>query len=181
MLFKQSVKRQVLGVQRLLQCLCGSFAIALGAQISIPFVPIPLTLQTMAVLFVVSMLGSKGGTIAVLLYLLEGIMGLPVFAGFSSGIWRILSPTGGYLLGFVPAVYFSGTLLHRYHNRSFGAIFLAGLVGILITFVWGYLQLAYFVGFSRAYTLGIVPFYAADLLKLLIFSLWIWTFKKTKK
>jgi biotin transport system substrate-specific component len=122
------------------------------------------------------MLGPRRGTFAVLFYLLEGIIGLPVFAGFSSGVHVIWGPTGGYLFGFIPAVYLCGALLQKSHDRKFFGVFIAGLVGALAILLCGYLRLAYFIGFSQAYTLGIAPFYLADLLKLLIFSLLI--FKK---
>jgi biotin transport system substrate-specific component len=168
------MKYQNTKVSELLKSLFGAFVLTLGAQITVPFVPVPLTLQTMAIFFV-ALSGAKQGTLAVLFYLLEGAIGLPVFAGFSSGVHVILGATGGYLLGFVPAAYLSGVLFQKSLDKNFWTIFFAGLVGVLAVFVCGYLHLAYFVGFSRAYTAGVAPFYLTELMKLLIFSLLVCT------
>ncbi|MDR0756197.1 MAG: biotin transporter BioY [Puniceicoccales bacterium] len=170
MLLQKSIEYWHLNVRELLKGLLGSAVLFLSAQVTVPLIPVPLTLQTMAVLFIAS-LGAEQGTLAVLLYLLEGMFGLPVFAGLSFGIHEILGPTGGYLLGFIPAVYLSGTLLQKSHAKGFMAVFFAGLVGISIVLICGYLRLACFVGFSKAYILGIAPFFLTELLKLLVFSL----------
>jgi biotin transport system substrate-specific component len=169
------MKYQNSKVQELLRSLSWSLVLALCAQITVPFDPVPLTLQTMAVLFIAT-LGAKQGMFAVLFYLLEGAVGLPVFASFSSGIHEILGPTGGYLLGFIPAAYLAGMLFQKSHSKNFGSVFFAGSVGIFAVLVCGYLHLAYFVGFSEAYSLGIAPFYSVELMKLLIFALVV--FKK---
>jgi len=91
----------------------GSLLIAIAAQIRIPSVPVPLTLQTLAVLLVAGTLGSKRGTLAVAAYLLEGMAGLPVFAMWSAGPAYLLGTTGGYLVGFLPAAYMAGLCCER--------------------------------------------------------------------
>ncbi|MDR0633071.1 MAG: biotin transporter BioY [Holosporales bacterium] len=167
-------------VKGVLVSLLGSAAIALGAQATVPFIPIPFTLQTMALLFVAFTLGPNCGVAAVLLYLLEGIIGIPVFAGFSSGIHVILGPRGGYLLGFIPAVYLSGLYFRKLCNGSFPLVFLGGVIGSFIVLVCGYLHLSFFVGFSKACTLGVVPFCLTDLLKVLVFSVAVVVAKKSR-
>jgi biotin transport system substrate-specific component len=128
-------------------------------------------MQTLSILLTAAVLGSKMGLYTVLLFLLEGAMGIPVFSGFCSGITRLFGPTGGYLLGFVPAVFFVGKLLEMSRNRGFTRVFLIGCVGEVIIMVCGYLQLANFVGYHGALTLGVVPFLFTDLLKLIMFTL----------
>ena len=89
-----------------------SLVIALGAQIAIPlpFTPVPVTLQTLAVLLAGCTLGKGRGALAVIVYIVEGCAGLPVFSGGTGGIVHLLGPTGGYLVGFVAAAYLVGLL-----------------------------------------------------------------------
>jgi biotin transport system substrate-specific component len=162
--------RVAVGAPEGTKCLLGALFIVLCARITIPFDPVPFTLQTFAVLLVAAKLGAKLGAYSVLLYLAAGVCGLPVFARCGTGIQILLSPTGGYLFGFVPAVYFIGRLLQAASQRSFLVCFLAGLVGEIILFLCGACRLAAFVGFSRAYALGVAPFLLADLLKLTAFA-----------
>jgi biotin transport system substrate-specific component len=92
-----------------------SILIAISAQIAIPlpFTPVPLTLQTLVVLAAGVVLGSSRGALAITLYLLEGCAGLPVFSGAASGITHLLGPTGGYLIGFLPAAWLTGFLAEK--------------------------------------------------------------------
>lgn len=151
--------------------LFGSIFIALSAQITIPLIPVPATFQTFAILLVGALFGPKLGSKIVLLYLLEGICGLPVFANFSYGIAKIFGPTGGYLIGFVCATYLTGYLLQHGWKRNNLLIFSAGLLGDITLLTFGYLVLAYFVGYKNAYLFGIAPFYLSGLVKLLLFTL----------
>ncbi|MDR1288985.1 MAG: biotin transporter BioY [Holosporales bacterium] len=155
----------------LFQCFLGALIIALGSQICVPWVPVPLTFQTLFVLIVVSRLGANLGALSVLLYLIEGLAGIPVFAEFSAGPAILLGPSGGYLLGFIPAAYLTGIILNRFTNRTFLSVLLAGLAGEVALLVTGYLQLAHFIGFSDAYTVGILPFILGDFLKLTLFAM----------
>ncbi|MFU8778170.1 MAG: biotin transporter BioY [Roseovarius sp.] len=90
----------------------GSFLIALAAQISVPFYPVPLTLQTLAILMVGLTFGSRLGALTLLAYLAEGAMGLPVFAGGLNGV-ALMGPTAGFLLGFVAMAYLAGLAVER--------------------------------------------------------------------
>ncbi len=81
--------------------------------IQLPFSPVPITGQTMAVLLVGALLGSRRGALAVLAYIAEGLAGLPVFAGGAAGLARLFGPTGGYLVGFVAAAFLVGWLAER--------------------------------------------------------------------
>ncbi|MCI0331329.1 MAG: biotin transporter BioY [candidate division Zixibacteria bacterium] len=146
----------------------GSFLMALSAQIAIPlpFSPVPITGQTFAVLVVGMLLGRWRGTAAVLAYLTEGILGLPVFAGGVAGIAKILGPTGGYLVSFLPAAYLAGYLAEKGWDRKISTTFLAMTLGNVIIFGFGALWLARFVGLDQALSLGVLPFLAGDAVKI---------------
>ncbi|MDQ3287106.1 MAG: biotin transporter BioY, partial [Pseudomonadota bacterium] len=103
--------------------------VALTAQVSLPLLPVPLTLQTLGVLFTGAVLGSKRGTLALLLYVAEGAIGLPVFAGGLSGIGVLIGPTGGYLVGFIVAAGIVGLLAERGWDRRLIWAALAMVVG----------------------------------------------------
>ena len=93
--------------------LIGSIVLAISSKIKIPFYPVPMTMQTLAVLVIGVLYGWKLGIATIILYLFEGIIGLPVFAGTPEkgvGLTYFTGPTMGYLIGFIPAVFFSGLL-----------------------------------------------------------------------
>ena len=142
--------------------------IALSAQIAIPppFSPVPITGQTFAVLVVGMILGRWRGTAAVFAYLTEGILGLPVFAGGVAGIAKILGPTGGYLVSFLPAAYLVGYLAEKGWDRRTSTTFLAMILGNIVIFGFGALWLAKFVGINQAISLGVLPFLAGDVVKI---------------
>ena len=97
--------------------LIGSLVLAISSKIKIPFYPVPMTMQTLVVLVIGVIFGCKLGVATISLYLFEGIIGLPVFAGTPEkgmGLVYFTGPTMGYLLGFIPAVFFSGLLRINY-------------------------------------------------------------------
>jgi len=146
----------------------GSFLIALSAQVAIPLPvsPVPITGQTFAVLVVGMLLGRWRATAAVLAYLGEGILGLPVFSGGAFGVVKILGPTGGYLISFLPAAYLVGYLAEKGWDRRIFTTFLAMILGNVIIFGFGALWLVRFVGFDKALSLGVLPFLAGDVVKI---------------
>lgn len=149
--------------------LAGSLLIALSAQIAIPlpFSPVPVTGQTMAVLLVGALLGRRRGSLAVLVYIAEGIAGLPVFAGGAAGPARLLGPTGGYLVGFVAAAYLVGLLAERGWDRRVSTTAAAMALGNLVIYTVGVLWLTVFVGsLSAALAAGVLPFIPGDLVKI---------------
>ena len=99
--------------------LFGSLFVGICSQLAIylPFSPVPITGQTFAVLFVGAILGSKKGGLSLALYILEGIIGLPVFAGGTSGMAVLFGPTAGYLIGFIPAAVLVGYLAEKGFDR----------------------------------------------------------------
>lgn len=151
----------------------GSAFIALLAQVAIPlpFSPVPITGQTFAVLLVGALLGGTRGGLAVLLYLIEGTVGLAVFAGGGAGLARLAGPTGGYLVGFVAAAFVVGFLAKRGWDRRVWSTALAMLAGNVLIYAVGLPWLVHFVGGEKAFLLGLYPFVIGDLLKLTLAAL----------
>jgi biotin transport system substrate-specific component len=147
-----------------------------AAQVSIPlpFTPVPFTLQPMVVLLGGAALGSRLGMTSQLLYIAFGLAGLPVFAAspvLPQGLARLLGPTGGYLMSYPFAAFATGYLAERGLDRRYLTSVLAMGAGLAIIFTCGLLWLAFGVphgGLSSAVRSGLVPFLAADILKVLL-------------
>ena len=152
----------------------GALFVAIFAQVKIPlpFTPVPLTGQTFAVLLVAAALGSRRGAASMAFYIALGAFGLPIFAGGASGIVYLSGATLGYLIGFVLAAYIVGLLAERGLERSVRTSIIPFLVGTLIIYVCGVMWLAIVLGsFSKAITLGLVPFLIGDVIKLIAAAL----------
>ena len=141
---------------------------ALLAQISfpLPFSPVPLTGQTFAVFLTGALLGKCWGAVSLLLYILLGAAGLPVFHNAQGGLQIILGPTGGFLWGFVLGSYFLGKCVES--RDSYLALLLGMFLCLLTYFALGTLQLSYIAGLDlrQALLLGVLPFLPLDLVKL---------------
>ncbi|MBN2561884.1 MAG: biotin transporter BioY [Phycisphaerae bacterium] len=148
--------------------LAGSMLVALCAKIQVPMAPVPITLQTFAVLLVGAALGSRRGALALVAYLLEGAGGLPVFAGPSPGLMSFAGPTAGYLLAFPIAAFVVGYLAERGWDRRFTTAIAAMGVGQVIILALGFGWLAMFVGAKAAYATGVAVFVPGDVLKILL-------------
>jgi biotin transport system substrate-specific component len=152
-----------------------AFLTGIAAQIRlpIPFSPVPVTGQVFAVLLIGLLFGRKLGTGSQLFYVGLGGMGLPWFSGLSGGIAALAGPTGGYVLGFLPAVYLLGWLSERFELTGITEIFFAGLSGLGVIYFFGSLQLSLFLnaGLRETIALGVVPFIWIDLLKGLLVAL----------
>lgn len=149
----------------------GSLFVALLAQIEIPlpFTPVPITGQTLGVLLIGALLGSKRGAAALALYLAEGGLGLPFFAGGASGLGILTGATAGYLVGFVGAAYAVGWLAEQGLERSVRTSVIPFLVGTVIIYVCGAVWLSVVLGsVEQAVALGVVPFLLGDALKLML-------------
>jgi biotin transport system substrate-specific component len=146
--------------------------VALTAQVEIPLWPVPLTLQTLGVLFTGAVLGSRRGALALLLYLTEGALGLPVFAGGASGVGYMLGPTGGYLVGFVVAAGVVGRLAQRGWDRRLVWAAVAMVIGNVIIYACGVVWLAVFLGdLWGALVKGMLLFVVGDLIKIAVAAL----------
>jgi biotin transport system substrate-specific component len=146
----------------------GALLVALSAQVAVPvpFSPVPMTLQPLAVLVVGGALGAANGAGALVLYLALGALGLPVFAAGGSGVLRLLGPTGGYLLAFPVAAGVTGALAGR-SPSSVLRVLLACALGMVIIHLGGVAQLALLGGDpALAFRVGFLPFLTGDLLKI---------------
>jgi biotin transport system substrate-specific component len=173
-------QRQNRVIKNILVVVLGSLFIALAAQIQILLQPVPINFQDFAVLFIGMAYGWRLGGLTLVLYFIEGICGLPVFAKHLN-VAEFFSPAGGYLLAFLPAAMLSGYLVEKGFGRNFFSSALAGLCGLIIIFVGGILMLANFVGFDKSLQLGLYPFIFTDFLKLMLVASVIPMFWKSPK
>lgn len=148
--------------------LAGSALLAISAQISVPFYPVPVTGQTLVVLMIGMAYGSRLGAATLLAYLVEGGMGLPVFANGGAGWAYLAGPTGGYLTGFLVAAFILGLLAERGMGRGPVSTALAMLVGTAMIYLFGATWLSSFIGFEKALAAGVMPFLYGDVLKLVV-------------
>jgi biotin transport system substrate-specific component len=157
--------------------LLGAAILWASAKISVPFYPVPMSMQTFAVLLLAAAYGARLGVATVLLYLAQGALGLPVFQGTPQaglGLHYMVGPTGGYLVGFVVATAVVGALAERGFDRDPLRLFGAMLLGEAVIFLFGFAWLAWFallpnggagVGIGGAFAGGVAPFLLGDLVK----------------
>ena len=152
----------------------GALLVALSAQVvvPVPFSPVPMTLQPLAVLAVGGLLGAVGGFSAMVVYLILGVLGLPVFApGGLPGALRLIGPTGGYLMSYPFAAWVAGHLAERGFDRRYVTSVIAMAAGLVVVFAGGVMWLGFVVepsrGIGGALAAGFVPFVLPDLVKLL--------------
>ena len=146
----------------------GTLLLTISAKIHIPFWPVPLTMQTFVVLVLGMAYGWKLGAATMALYLAEGAIGLPVFSGTPErgiGLAYMAGPTGGYLAGFVAGAALCGWLAEKGWDRSWWRTAIAMSLGHVLILALGWAWLATLMGPAKAYALGVVPFYAATVLK----------------
>lgn len=146
----------------------GSLLLAVSAQIKIPLYPVPVTGQTLVVLLIGMVYGLRLGGITIAAYLLQGAIGLPVFAGGAFGIATLVGPTGGYLGGFLIAAVVMGFLAERGMGRNIISTIIAMIIGNAVIYVMGVSWLASFIGAEKALAAGVLPFLYGDALKLAV-------------
>jgi biotin transport system substrate-specific component len=147
----------------------GVCVLTLSAKIQVPFWPVPMTLQTLAVLMLAMGYGARLGAATVVAYLIAGSAGLPVFAGTPErgiGLAYMMGPTGGFLLGFVLAAWLAGMLAERGWDRSFLKCAAAMLIGHVVIFAAGLAWLTALMGAAKAIDIGLLPFLAASAVKI---------------
>ena len=138
-------------------------------SVPLPFSPVPISLTMIGIYLAVYAVGMWRGTIAVIIYLLLGLVGLPVFSGFSGGPAKLLGPTGGYLIGFVFTALISGFFVDRFWRKRL--VSAGGMIlGIGVAYIFGTAWLAYVAGmtFSQALAAGVIPYVGFDLVKIVI-------------
>ena len=166
-LIKEIKQSKVL--KNLFIALMGTILLAVSSKIRIPFYPVPMTMQTLMVLFLGIALGWKLGVATVALYLFEGIIGLPVFSGSPEkgvGIVYFTGPTMGYLIGFLLTVYFAGSISF---SKNLFIKFLQLSFSVSFIYILGILWLGTLIGWEKPlFQLGVQPFLLAELFKILI-------------
>ena len=149
--------------------LIGTILLAISSKIKIPFYPVPMTMQTLVVLFLGVALGWKLGVATVSLYLFEGIIGLPVFSGSPEkgvGIVYFSGPTMGYLVGFLFTVFFAGFFKF---NKNLLVKFIQLIFSVSFIYIFGIFWLGSLIGWEKPlFQLGMQPFLLAELFKILI-------------
>ena len=150
----------------------GSILLAISAKIKIPFYPVPMTMQTFVVVFIGLAFGWKIGVATILLYLMEGIIGLPVFAGTPEkglGLAYFMGPTMGYLVGFIFATFLAGYFSLK---KNIFFIFLKLIASVSLIYIFGILWLGNLIGWDKPIIeLGLKPFLLAELFKVSLLTI----------
>ena len=163
---------QIKLIKTLLIILLGSLALTVSAKIKIPFYPVPMTMQTFMVMFIGLSFGYKIGLATVSLYLLEGIVGLPVFSNSperGTGLVYFTGPTMGYLVGFLSACYFT-----KFVNQkdNLFKIFIKLVISVSTIYILGVIWLGSLIGWEKPIlSLGVYPFLLAELFKVILLSI----------
>ena len=169
-------------IKLILITIVGSILITISAKVKIPFYPVPMTMQTFVILLIGITLGYKIGLATVTLYLFEGIIGLPVFASSPEkgiGIAYFIGPTMGYLIGFLIAVYFSGSFKY---DKGIINTFLKLIFSVSFIYILGLIWLGTLIGWEKPiFKLGAQPFLIAELFKVLLLTLLTTNLIKIKK
>ena len=146
--------------------LLGIVLLSVSSKVSIPFYPVPMTLQTFVVYFIAASMGMVG-FFSTLAYVLLGLAGLPIFAA-GGGIGYVISPTFGYLYGMIIASFIITYLSRNSFNKSLVKLSISICLGGLVTFICGITHLSGFIGFEKAINVGLYPFIYSELLKIIL-------------
>ena len=159
-------------IKYLLTIFLGSLLLTISSKISIPFYPVPMTMQTFVVVLLGITFGWKIGLATISLYLFEGIIGLPVFAGTPEkgvGLAYFMGPTMGYLIGFLFATFIAGYLNL---NKNMFIVFLKLILSVSTIYIFGILWLGNLIGWDKpVLELGLVPFLLAELFKISLLTI----------
>ena len=153
----------LIGVMAAVTCILGPLSLA------IPVSPVPISLTNLAVYFAIYVLGMKRGTISYCIYLLLGLVGLPVFSAFTGGAGKLFGPTGGYLIGFIFMALICGFFIEKWEKKLY-MHFIGMVLGTAVCYVFGTAWLAFtaHMGFGAALAAGVIPFIPGDLVKIII-------------
>ena len=158
-------------IKTLILALIGSILLTISAKIKIPFYPVPMTMQTFVVLFLGISFGYKVGVLSVLFYLIEGIIGLPVFSNSPEkgiGLAYFVGPTMGYLIGFIFACFIAGIFDY---DKNHILNFLKIIIATSVIYILGILWLGNLIGWDKPILeFGVYPFIYAELFKILLLT-----------
>ena len=176
-LFSQETKLKLL-LREIILCLTFAILTGVSAKLKVEIGEVPITMQTFVVLLSGALLGAKRGALSQVTYLFLGLAGVPWFAR-GGGMAYILSPTFGYVVGFILAAFFVGFLCEKGFDKSFKKAILAITIGNLIIYIPGLLWLSKFVGFDKVLVIGFYPFVLGDILKLTLASFLLFFLQKS--
>lgn len=172
---KPNIKEMcVIGVMTAVVCVIAPWSL------SIPVSPVPISLGSLAIYFALMVLGMKRGTIVTLLYILIGLVGVPVFSGLSGGAGKLLGPTGGYIVGYIFMALICGFFLDKWRTnlnvkenigRKNLALSVLGMVlGTIVLYAFGtaWLAISLNMTFPAALAAGVIPYIPGDIVKLII-------------
>ena len=159
---KFNVKQLALvGLLTAVICVLGPLAL------NIPISPVPISLGTLAIYFVISVAGMKLGTVSVVIYILLGLVGVPIFTNFTGGPAKLFGPTGGYIIGYIFLALICGFFVDKFGKNI--PVYLAGMIlGTVVRYIFGTIWLGYQMDFTftQALMAGVVPYIPGDLVKL---------------
>ncbi len=164
----QPVLRQWAGqslAKNLMLVVLGSLLLAASAQIQVPMIPVPMTMQTLGLLLIGGFSGVRIGFASAALYLLEGALGLPVFAGGAAGLGVLIGPTAGYLIAFPFAAALAGYAADKGWLRNIAVGFAIMIAAHTMVFLGGVAYLANFIGLKAAIAAGLTPFLLGTVVK----------------
>ncbi len=168
-----TIKRELISNKKVCRVLAVGIFIALTTlsafvRLPLPFTPVPLTLQTFFVLLSGALLGSRLGVFTQTSYMLLGLTGTQVFTGFGSGSLYLFGPTGGYIIGFILATLFAGSLFEGNQNSTtvFAKLLCADFIILFSGTLW--LKISLSCSLSKAFLLGLAPFVLGDILKVIL-------------
>lgn len=151
----------VIGMMTAVTCILAPFSLPIG--------PVPISLTNLAIYFSLYVLGAKYGCVSYLIYLLIGFVGVPVFSGFTSGPGKLLGPTGGYLIGFLPMALIAGILIDKFISKRIICL-LGMMIGTIVAYAFGTIWLANQAGmdWKAALMAGVIPFIPGDFAKMIL-------------
>ncbi|MBX4266671.1 biotin transporter BioY [Clostridium estertheticum] len=151
----------LIGVMAAVICILGPLSLPIGI--------VPISLTNLAIYFSVYVLGQKRGTLSYIVYLFIGLVGLPVFSGFSGGFTKLFGPTGGYLIGFIFMAFISGFFIDKFPTKIYMCL-LGMILGTIVTYIFGTAWLAYQLNmtFNASLAIGVLPFIPGDIVKMVI-------------
>ncbi len=138
-------------------------------SLNIPISPVPISLAILGIYLAAYVLGAKWGTVACILYILIGLVGVPVMANFTGGPQKLFGPTGGYIIGYIAVAFFAGLFIDKFEDKPY--MHAAGMImGVAVCYTLGTVWLAVSAGmtFNAALAAGVIPFIPMDIVKMVI-------------
>lgn len=166
----------LVGLMTALICIIAPFSVPLS------FTPVPISLANLIIYISAGILGAKKGAMSVIIYLLIGAVGVPVYAGWTAGFQRIAGPTGGYLIGFIFIALISGLIIEKFENKIY--MYAIGMIlGTIVCYILGsvWLSMEMNLNFSKALLLGVIPYLLGDAIKVVLATVLCYSLKARLK